>query len=88
LGQRPEPHNICPRHHSAAASNTNVTNRALTPGRPSWMTNERPFQPMVRELIEAQRRAIVGLRNSGEISNDVMHRLERELDLEDQRLET
>jgi CPA1 family monovalent cation:H+ antiporter len=45
------------------------------------------YQTMVREVIEAQRRAIVALRNSGEISNDVMHRLERELDLEDQRLE-
>ena len=45
------------------------------------------YQTMVREVIEAQRRAIVSLRNAGEISNEVMHRLERELDLEDQRLE-
>jgi monovalent cation/hydrogen antiporter len=45
------------------------------------------YQRMVREVLEAQRRAIVDLRNSGEISNDVMHRIERELDLEDQRLE-
>ena len=45
------------------------------------------YQTMVREVIEAQRRAIVALRNAGEISNEVMHRLERELDLEDQRLE-
>jgi CPA1 family monovalent cation:H+ antiporter len=29
----------------------------------------------------------VRLRNAGAISNDVMHRLERELDLEDERLE-
>ena len=35
----------------------------------------------------AQRQAIVGLRNQGQISNDVMHRIERELDLEDTRLE-
>jgi Na+/H+ antiporter len=47
----------------------------------------RAYQTMVREVIEAQRRAIVALRNAGEISNEVMHRLERELDLEDQRLE-
>jgi CPA1 family monovalent cation:H+ antiporter len=47
----------------------------------------RAYQAMVREVIEAQRRAIVALRNAGEISNEVMHRLERELDLEDQRLE-
>jgi Na+/H+ antiporter len=45
------------------------------------------YQTMVREVIEAQRRAIVAMRNAGEISNEVMHRLERELDLEDQRLE-
>jgi Na+/H+ antiporter len=47
----------------------------------------RAYQTMVREVNEAQRRAIVELRNAGEISNEVMHRLERELDLEDQRLE-
>jgi monovalent cation/hydrogen antiporter len=45
------------------------------------------YQTMVREVIEAQRRAVVALRNTGEISNEVMHRIERELDLEDQRLE-
>jgi len=45
------------------------------------------YQTLVREVLEAQRREIVRLRNAGEISNDVMHRLERELDLEDSRLE-
>jgi CPA1 family monovalent cation:H+ antiporter len=45
------------------------------------------FQRLMRELIEAQRDAIVRLRNQGEISNDVMHRIERELDLEESRLE-
>ena len=45
------------------------------------------YQTVVRELLEAQRREIVRLRNEGTISNDVMHRLERELDLEDERLE-
>ncbi|HSD76953.1 MAG TPA: Na+/H+ antiporter, partial [Solirubrobacteraceae bacterium] len=45
------------------------------------------YQTMVREVLEAQRAAILALRNGGTISNDVMHRLERELDLEDQRLE-
>jgi monovalent cation/hydrogen antiporter len=29
----------------------------------------------------------VRLRNQGEISNEVMHRIERDLDLEDSRLE-
>jgi CPA1 family monovalent cation:H+ antiporter len=45
------------------------------------------YQALVREVLEAQRREILRLRNSGDISNDVMHRLERELDLEDSRLE-
>jgi hypothetical protein len=42
---------------------------------------------LVRELLEAQRREIVLLGNQGEISNEVMHRIERELDREDARLE-
>jgi hypothetical protein len=45
------------------------------------------YQRLVRELLEAQRREIVRLRNRGEISNEVMHRIERDLDLEDARLE-
>ena len=47
----------------------------------------RKYQKMVRSVLDAQRAAVVELRNSGEISNDVMHRIERELDLEDERLE-
>jgi monovalent cation/hydrogen antiporter len=45
------------------------------------------YQRLVRELLDAQRHAVVGLRNQGVIGNDVMHRLEREFDLEDSRLE-
>ena len=45
------------------------------------------YQRAVRSVLSAQRSAIVDLRNSGEISNEVMHRVERELDLEDTRLE-
>ena len=45
------------------------------------------YQTIVREVLEAQRTEIVRLRNAGTISNDVMHRIERELDLEDERLE-
>jgi monovalent cation/hydrogen antiporter len=45
------------------------------------------YQRLVRELLEAQRHEIVRLRNQGEISNEVMHRIERDLDLEDSRLE-
>jgi monovalent cation/hydrogen antiporter len=45
------------------------------------------FQRLRRELLEAERSAIVGLRREGWISDDVMHAIERDLDLEDQRLE-
>jgi CPA1 family monovalent cation:H+ antiporter len=45
------------------------------------------YQTVLREVLEAQRGEIVRLRNEGTISNEVMHRIERELDLEDQRLE-
>ena len=45
------------------------------------------YQRMVREVLDAQRRRVVELRDEGEISDDVLHVLERELDLEDQRLE-
>jgi hypothetical protein len=45
------------------------------------------YQRTVREALEAQRRRVIQLRDEGEISDDVLHVLERELDLEDQRLE-
>jgi monovalent cation/hydrogen antiporter len=45
------------------------------------------YQKLVRAVIDAQRAELVRLRNAGEISNEVMHRLERELDLEEERLE-
>ena len=45
------------------------------------------YQRTVREVLDAQRRRVIELRNEGVISDDVMHLIERELDLEDQRLE-
>ena len=45
------------------------------------------YQRLRRELLEAERAAIVQLRRDGVISNDVMLRLQRDLDLEDARLE-
>ena len=47
----------------------------------------RKYQKAVRSVLDAQRAELVRLRNAGDISNEVMHRLERELDLEDERLE-
>lgn len=45
------------------------------------------YQRLAREVLEAQRRAIIALRNAGRIDDEVMHRVERDLDLEDTRLE-
>ena len=47
----------------------------------------RAYQRLLHELIEAQREAIVRLRNERRISSDVMRTVERELDLEESRLE-
>ena len=45
------------------------------------------YQRMMHEIYSAQRRALVDLRNSRQISSDVMRRVEHELDLEESRLE-
>jgi CPA1 family monovalent cation:H+ antiporter len=45
------------------------------------------FQRLMHALIDAQRAAIVRLRNERQISSDVMRRVERDLDLEESRLE-
>src|SRR4029079_2252448 len=44
------------------------------------------YQRLRRELIEAERKAVIELRNTGEISDEVMRRVERDLDLEESRL--
>jgi monovalent cation/hydrogen antiporter len=45
------------------------------------------YQRLRRELLEAERRAVVEMRNTGQISDEVMRRVERDLDLEDSRLD-
>jgi CPA1 family monovalent cation:H+ antiporter len=47
----------------------------------------RDFQRLRRELLDAEREAVHELRRRGEISDDVARRVERDLDLEDARLE-
>jgi hypothetical protein len=46
------------------------------------------YQRLRRELLEAERVAVIGLRNTGEISDTVMRRVERDLDLEVSRLDS
>jgi CPA1 family monovalent cation:H+ antiporter len=45
------------------------------------------YQRLRRELLDAERQALVDLRRSGAISNEVWIRVGRDLDLEDQRLD-
>jgi len=45
------------------------------------------YQQVVQIVLAAQREALVDLRNAGNISNEVMNRVIRELDLEESRLE-
>jgi monovalent cation/hydrogen antiporter len=44
------------------------------------------YQRLRRELIDAERQTVVELRNTGEISDEVMRRVARDLDLEESRL--
>jgi monovalent cation/hydrogen antiporter len=46
------------------------------------------FQRLRHELLEAERQALAALRRSGTISNEVWQRVARDLDLEDQRLDS
>jgi CPA1 family monovalent cation:H+ antiporter len=45
------------------------------------------YQRLMHDLFDAQRAELTRLRNEGEISNEVMRRIERELDLEEARLD-
>jgi monovalent cation/hydrogen antiporter len=45
------------------------------------------YQRFMRELIQAQRKTLKSLRNEGSINDEAMHRIERDLDLEESRLD-
>ena len=45
------------------------------------------YQQMLQLVLEAQREALLRMRSDGELSNEVMNRIMRELDLEESRLE-
>ena len=45
------------------------------------------YQRLMLELLDAQRQRLVKLRDDGSIGDEVMHRIERDLDLEESRLE-
>jgi monovalent cation/hydrogen antiporter len=45
------------------------------------------YQRLMHMLFDAQREALIGLRNEGAVSIETLRRIERELDLEESRLE-
>jgi CPA1 family monovalent cation:H+ antiporter len=51
-------------------------------------TRSQDFQRLRRELLAAEREAVLDLRRAGVISNDVWYRVARDLDLEEQRLDS
>ena len=44
------------------------------------------FSDVRRDLIKAERAAVLGLRNQGKVSQDIQRVIERDLDLEEARL--
>ncbi len=45
------------------------------------------YQRLMVELLIAQRQRLIRMRDDGKIGDEVMHRIERDLDLEESRLE-
>jgi monovalent cation/hydrogen antiporter len=45
------------------------------------------YQRLMRDLLRTQRRTLIRLRDEGRIGDEAMHRIERDLDLEESRLE-
>jgi monovalent cation/hydrogen antiporter len=45
------------------------------------------YQRLRRELLDAERQAVLSLRNDGVITEEVMQRVQRDIDLEDSRLD-
>ena len=56
-------------------------------GREDYEVRAVAYQRLMYELFRAQREALVRLRDEGEISDEALHRIERDLDLEESRLE-
>lgn len=53
----------------------------------AYETRSAAYQRVLRELLNAERQTLLALRNGGHISDEVRRRVERNLDLEESRLE-
>ena len=64
-----------------------ATRRASRPGaRPRSTRSSATWRKWRRELIAAERDALLSSRDAGEIGPEVMRRIERDLDLEESRI--
>jgi CPA1 family monovalent cation:H+ antiporter len=55
-------------------------------GDPELEARSEGLQRLTREVLEAERAAVLALRDAGHIDDEVMRRIERDLDLEHARL--
>ena len=56
-------------------------------GEEDYEARSEAFKRFRRELIEAEREAVLRLKSEGKIGDEVMRQIERDLDLEESRLE-
>ena len=78
---------MLPRGWRTTSSSARASSRAPTTRRRRIEERSVAYQHARRELLEAERDAILALRNEGHISDEAMHNVERDLDLEDERLD-
>jgi CPA1 family monovalent cation:H+ antiporter len=69
------------RYEEKAAHANEHLEGTLVPHEDAFLTSQR----LQREIIAAQRSAVIRLRDQGQIDDEVLRTLERELDLEEQR---
>ena len=56
-------------------------------GDPDGVEERSSYQRLMIELLQAQRQTLVRLRDEGKIADEAMHRIERDLDLKESRLQ-
>ena len=87
LGHATTPPSGCAAPTATGNGGSRPGSRTATARAPSYEERSESYQRLTRELLEAQRAILISMRNDGEINDTVLRILERELDLEDSRLE-
>lgn len=84
MGARPDPH---PHARCPAVPPERFAARFDGGDDGSIERQSQDYQRLQREILAAQRQAVVDLRRQGRINDDVMNRIQRDFDLEDARLD-